>query len=108
MVAIYGVRDQKVENVLKDFARLLKIPFITSGTTISNLSTLLVNDDWYTEVVEAESEEDGSSGNEYQIQMRPPFNRALVDLIAHLGWKKFAYMYDSYEGNADFRNSHAN
>ena len=34
----------------------------------------------------------------YQLHMRPPHTKALVDVIIHFGWRHFHYVYDSEEG----------
>lgn len=100
VIAIYGLRDFKVEGVLRDFMRVLKIPFLTSGITNPNLTALAL--DLPTKNVDPEGEDEIANNKaDYQIQMRPPVNHAIIDLIAHMGWRRISYVYDTSEGKSN-------
>ena len=44
------------------------------------------------------SEHSPHTGSRYQLHMKPPNTKALVDIITEFGWRNFHYIYDSDDG----------
>ena len=41
-----------------------------------------------------------SGSMDYALSLRPEYHQAILDVIAHYGWKSIVYIYDSHDGQS--------
>lgn len=110
--ALLGMTDMNSLSTVDSFARTFDMPYVTPN------SPDLKRPDDFAGVARMREDAQGSGGEGigervrgrrgktggvgvvegFMLFLRPVYFRAIVDVMRYFKWKKFYYVYDSYEG----------
>jgi len=93
--ALFAETSSKTVDAVSSFSRTLAIPLVTSSGPVSATSSL---DGRRREDDDDASVVSPSHVTGYVVFMRPPYHRALADVIEYYKWPRVYYMYDNSEG----------
>jgi len=97
--AFFAETSSVTADAVVSFSRTLAVPLVTPSAPVDTLPVFdrrhPGNDDDASVLAPADTDS-------YVVFMRPPYHRALADVILHYKWTRVFYVYDNNEGIAHY------
>jgi len=93
--ALFAETSSRTLDAVASFSRTLAVPLVTPSAPIDTLPTVDRRDVAGNDATSVRAPADTTS---YVVFMRPPYQRALSDVVQHYKWTRVYYVYDNDEG----------